>query len=921
MTETTVGREPVQVAELIQPLCTNVWGKGRCRAGNGKTYASISTGWEDGGLGGWTGSNVSLSELGANGVLYESTGNNPYFQSAVDPNGFDGDVYTYLIVRGRANSSVASADAYYTSTAGGYAAARSMQAVNISDITALSDGDEFVAVFDARDSANYNTDWASDLVDQIRFDFGTASGTKIEVYSVDITALNPLDQVGSECYNTRGSCDYPNGYAETPEANLFVVDRYAQYETVEIETAERDQDLYFAADVRFPSASAEGVIWETSGSQGLFLGVSSNNLVFRAGDTSVSDPNAALGYTSAPVAPYLGKALTIIGEVRMEDYRLRLWVWDSVERTLVLLGEDTPTSPPARWTDQNFGGVGFEYGSGHAGETSADFNGLIDELRVYFNTRAPETENEFHLNLLFSNGELAARDIPDAAYVFPYLKRATGAPTKINLSGSNPNSKGLGNRARASFSFTDHPHTDRIVDPYLTTRQHDPMERATFWTKWLVRNKFRYNMVMRKYDGYAGQSLSDMIRRQYVLTGTNGPQTGGVALTGKDILSQIEDRKAEAPATSPGEIAGLVSISASETAFTVSGAQVSDYDTSGTVRINDELIRYSSITENTDGLLFNVSERGSDGTIAAEHDPEDTVQRCIRFTSANVDEIVRRLLVDEGGMSFGQLDLLGSFKTETEDFLSAYDLDVVLSEPVSVTTLISELQEQCGFMLWWDEREALVKMRAVRGITDEPVLITDENNIVANSFRIVDKPRHRISRVNLYYSLRSPVLPLRPENFESTKAVANLPSETDEQFGTPSIKNIFSRWLGSGALALNTTSKIISRYADVPRECTFRLDAKDRELWVGDNVRISHFLDVDDDGLNNIATWTITSAEEVVSGEVVEYVAEDTTLYGVVSRIQANGSPDYIPGDDKFLFWIGDNDGLLSDGTNCGRLS
>ncbi len=99
------------------------------------------------------------------------------------------------------------------------------------------------------------------------------------------------------------------------------------------------------------------------------------------------------------------------------------------------------------------------------------------------------------------------------------------------------------------------------------------------------------------------------------------------------------------------------------------------------------------------------------------------------------------------------------------------------------------------------------------------------------------------------------------------------------------------------------------------------MDAKDRIFWTGDEVRISHYLDVDQFGERNIAIWTITSAEEVMPGEVIEYELEDTTLYGSISVIQPDGAPDYTPGADLTLAYIGDAAGLLSDGTPSARIT
>jgi hypothetical protein len=162
-----------------------------------------------------------------------------------------------------------------------------------------------------------------------------------------------------------------------------------------------------------------------------------------------------------------------------------------------------------------------------------------------------------------------------------------------------------------------------------------------------------------------------------------------------------------------------------------------------------------------------------------------------------------------------------------------------------------------------------------------------------------------------------------PKAYASLSISADLQSETPELYGEASIRKVFGYWLPTGTLAETAASKIITRFAVVPRECRFRMDAKDRAIWVGDTVQISHFLDVDEFGNRRVRLWTIISAEEVVPGEVVEYVAEDTTLYGRVSFIMAAGSADY-PGAALAPFrsaYIGNAAGLLSDGAHSARIN
>jgi len=104
---------------------------------------------------------------------------------------------------------------------------------------------------------------------------------------------------------------------------------------------------------------------------------------------------------------------------------------------------------------------------------------------------------------------------------------------------------------------------------------------------------------------------------------------------------------------------------------------------------------------------------------------------------------------------------------------------------------------------------------------------------------------------------------------------------------------------------------------------TFRLDAKDRQYWIGDAIRLSHHLDVNQYGERRIREFLIVSAEEVVPGEVIEYTAESITAYGQFFYIQASGAADY-PGVATAPFgaaYIGDNIGVLSDGNPAAQIA
>ncbi|WP_428516271.1 hypothetical protein [Roseovarius sp.] len=539
-----------------------------------------------------------------------------------------------------------------------------------------------------------------------------------------------------------------------------------------------------------------------------------------------------------------------------------------------------------------------------------------------FNTRATclDAENfdgSGTLSLFFSRQSVAERRIEGADYIIPSLRSVSTAPTKINLSAVDPDATGLGNRAVCDIELMDHPHTDRVVDPYLADRSYDPMARGSFWTKWLRRWKYRQNITVKVYEGYAGQALADMIKRQYVLIEVSGPDASGrVRLKGKDILHKLEERKAQCPEASPGVL--RTALLAGAKALAVAGASLSDYPASGLLRIGDEFIAYSALS-GVDGVLtFTVSERGAENTVAADHDAEAAVQLCKQYTAATVQEIVEDLLTTHAGIDPAMIDSAGSFAQEVSRHLSSYRLNTIISDPVAVNKLIAELQAQCGFFIWWDERVALIKMRAIRGLETEPPTLTERDHIMPG-LSVSELPRNRVSQAWVYFSVRDWTQSLDAVNFRQVQVVADLASESEDRHGDPSIRKYFSRWLPTGNLAFSSGFKIVNRYSEIPSEAGFQVDAKDgHEYWVGDVFYLSHGRLVDAHGAPVIEQWTVVSADEVVPGETVEYVVENTQLYGRVYEWMADDAGVYPGTSAEFAaaYW-GDSDGLLSDGTKA----
>ena len=84
----------------------------------------------------------------------------------------------------------------------------------------------------------------------------------------------------------------------------------------------------------------------------------------------------------------------------------------------------------------------------------------------------------------------------------PFLESIETTPTKINPGGGDSNASPFGERASVTITLNDAPHTDNLVDPYLSTRSYSPLARSTFWRKWLARNPYYSGRAIRIREGY-----------------------------------------------------------------------------------------------------------------------------------------------------------------------------------------------------------------------------------------------------------------------------------------------------------------------------------------------------------------------------------------------------------------------------------
>lgn len=437
------------------------------------------------------------------------------------------------------------------------------------------------------------------------------------------------------------------------------------------------------------------------------------------------------------------------------------------------------------------------------------------------------------LTLRFGRSQL---DALQYGYVIPALVQVTTAPGMINLGGMDRNAAALGTREVATVKLEDFRHSDLVVDPYRLERisgdavaetggGYDPEALGTFWGKWLARNPYHQHYRCRIREGYIGDALEAMRVRHYVIDRIDGPTDGMVSVVAKDLFSLIEARKAVAPPASRGELSA--NLAAAGGSFSVSPTGIGDLDypidadspNQVVVAIGDEEILCTR-----SGDTFTVVERGHRGTVAEDHDEEDLVQWVLVYETERAHDIVYDVLTEYGGIAASAINT-AVWDANAVELVQLYSAHI--TKPTPVQELVGELAEQAGFTCWPDVGTGEINFVPLRAQAPTAV-VTDAAWIVADSLALKRQVSKRVSQVLVYYGQINAVEDLdERRNYHSRVVTVDPTAETEEQYGTPAIREVFSRWIpqfGRQA-AEDIGERILALFRDPPLEAAFSLHA------------------------------------------------------------------------------------------------
>jgi len=429
---------------------------------------------------------------------------------------------------------------------------------------------------------------------------------------------------------------------------------------------------------------------------------------------------------------------------------------------------------------------------------------------------------------------------------YPTVTALSMAPTKLTPA------KGLGIRSKVQITLQDHPDTDVGIDNYLSDRTYDPMERGSFWSKWITRWPFYESNEIRIKTGYldadGNYDASNFITRTYFIDTVKGPTPDGkVVIVAKDALKFADREKAQIPTQSQAVLVSDITDSATSFDITDTNDDVKDaYDAGQTyIRIDDEVMNITNITGSNPTYTLTVSRATipsvyTGAVIADAHEGEATVQHGYFFDAVEIDDIVNTLLSTYAGISGSYLPT--SDWQDVVDFgLQNYTFSTLLTEPTGVKELLDEITQHT-VMLWWNERDQEVQMRSIIQSDVDYGPFDDTNNVIANSVNVARDDKSRVSQVWVAYGLRTPVAEIDElKNYSGVKVSVDLDAEGSLEYEQKKVNRIMSRWLflDKASVASEISNRLLRYYRDTKNMVTLDLDPKDDDAWTGDIITLA----------------------------------------------------------------------------------
>jgi hypothetical protein len=489
------------------------------------------------------------------------------------------------------------------------------------------------------------------------------------------------------------------------------------------------------------------------------------------------------------------------------------------------------------------------------------------------------------------------------------LKSVSFTPGRIDLGGST-----IGQRSGCNFELFDGTGDDVQADDYLDERRSN-FDNGFFLAKMIARWRYFQNRTVRVYQGFLTDEgmvdESSLKVRTYVLDSVTGPDGGGkVTGVAKDPLRITAKERSKFPIATKCAL----TVAATNVATTLTVDDTTDFDASGFLRIEDEIIQYSGKTATT----FTGCTRGVAGTTAAAHDVDNNCQRTVQFNATDAVEVIYSVLAGAGVHT--QFMDKTAWHTACDDWIELGAITAYVSAPEDVDKLLAGICEAWLLILYYDDETSKIILEPVRPPTaGEIINLTDDDNILVGKLTTSEKTDQRINEVWLNYGVIDWSQEAKEGNLLFTRITISADAQSAPEYDDVVPRSINSRWLGavSDAQVTAVSTRYLLRFRDAPRRYKFSVDAS-TQLKLGSfvTVALAHIQDASGNRLTR--NMRVIEVAPMAGGTQLSVTAEDDFFQGRYAFFTTDTADDYT-GDAALDagdgFFCSDYD-VMPDGTD-----
>lgn len=464
------------------------------------------------------------------------------------------------------------------------------------------------------------------------------------------------------------------------------------------------------------------------------------------------------------------------------------------------------------------------------------------------------------------------------------LRKVETVPGRLDLGGAT-----LGQREGGTITLIDGTGDDILADDYLESRR-GTVDQGWLLAKTVARWRYLAGRELRIYDGFLddyGQVIVGSLRlRTYLIDSWTGPDGAGKhVIKVLDPLRGTSNTRAQYPTATlcPLTVAALIG-DATLTVSTTFGL-----DAAGYLRLEDEIIQYTSITATTIvGCI-----RGVGGTTAVAHALAKNCQRTVFFNATSPVDVVAAVLTGIGTKS--KYINAVAWHAVCDDWIELTAVTAYVSAPEDVDKLLAEICQSWLLILYYDSEAAAIRLEPARPPSTQQIInLSDDLNILAGSLATSEKTDQRINQVWIYYGVNNWAKAADFSNVTYLTIGVDLNAQSAAQYGDTRPLLIKSRWLSNvtSGQVNSVLTRYLLRFRDAPRRYAFSVDGAAQ-------VKLGSFLTVlvanvqDPTGLPSSRNMRAVEVGSMVGGNLLSVVAEDDFFQGKYAFYMTDLAPDY----------------------------